>query len=222
MKRLAATITVAAAVLLSACQTGTAPLDNPTGSKASLAATPSEKKASARSFIAQTKVGATSSGNDYVRSKFGPSWPSINGCDMRNGTLTRDLTDVTYNDSKKCIVNTGVLNDPYSGEKINFQRGASTSSKVQIDHVIPLSYAWKMGARGWTDTQRRNFANDPLNLMAVKGSVNGSKSDSGPAEWMPPKPSIHCSYSVRFAQVAQKYNLPIQTVDRAKMDASCR
>lgn len=57
-----------------------------------------------------------------------------------------------------------------------------------IDHVVPLSEAWKSGANEWTTAERRAFANDLTNpqLIAVTDSVNQSKSDKTPADWKPP------------------------------------
>ena len=60
-------------------------------------------------------------------------------------------------------------------------------------------------------------ANDPLNLLAVDRSSNGAKGDSGPAERLPPNRPIRCAYSVRFAQVARKYALPVTRGDKRAM-----
>ena len=66
-----------------------------------------------------------------------------------------------------CFAQSGVLHDPYTGATIDFVRGPDTSSAVQIDHVVSLSDAWYKGARLWDDQRRRDFANDPRNLLAV-------------------------------------------------------
>lgn len=75
----------------------------------------------------------------------------------------------------------GVLDDPYTGRRIDFQRGPSTSTAVQIDHVIPLSYLYAHGAWEWNARTRLLAANDPLNLLAVDGRANESKGACGPA-----------------------------------------
>jgi len=126
-------------------------------------------------------------GKGYEREvKFGDAWIDVddNGCDTRNDMLIRDLVDVTI-DSDGCTVLNGTLDDLYTGEVIDFVRGRSTSSDVQIDHMIPLSRAWGLGANDWTQDERIAFANDPENLLAVKGPVNGSKSDQGVDTWTP-------------------------------------
>ncbi len=49
------------------------------------------------------------------------------------------------------------------------------SSDVQIDHIVALSDAWQKGAQQLNADQRKEFANDPLNLMAADGPTNGAK-----------------------------------------------
>ena len=53
-----------------------------------------------------------------------------------NRILNRDLTDKTYKaNTHDCVVASGVLQDPYTGTRIDFVRGQDTSTAVQIDHV---------------------------------------------------------------------------------------
>lgn len=118
---------------------------------------------------------------------FGDAWSfdfDNNGCDARNDMLARDLTSVALRGTA-CTVLTGALLDPYTGETIDFTRGVSTSSEVQIDHLLPLKAVYATGGQQWTPEKRAAIANDPINLLAVKGSENGSKSDSLPSDWLP-------------------------------------
>jgi hypothetical protein len=78
-----------------------------------------------------------------------------------------------------------------------------------------------MGSSAWSKAQRTQLANDTLNLLAVDGSDNEAKGDSGPSEWLPPQQDIRCSYVVRFAQVALKYKLAVTAADKAAMLAQC-
>ncbi|MGI9823367.1 HNH endonuclease family protein [Agromyces sp. Marseille-Q5079] len=158
----------------------------------------------------------------YERAYFGEAWVDVdaNGCDTRNDILRRDLVDVRFrSDNPDCIVRSGVLEDAYTGATIPFTRGWETSEAVQIDHIVPLAYAWRHGASGWSDAQRLAFANDPVNLQAVDGPTNGAKSDSGPAEWMPPNSAYACPYVQRFVHVAAVYGL---TVTQSDLDAMAR
>jgi hypothetical protein len=159
----------------------------------------------------------------YERDEFGSGWRDTdhNGCDSRNDILARDLVAVTFKaGTHECTVLTGTLSDPYSGTVIQFVRGNDTSDDVQIDHLVPLSWSWSHGASTWSDDERIEFANDPRNLRAVDGPTNGSKSDSGPAEWMPPAAGYACTYVQDFLAVLVAYDLSIDDVDRAAMRAT--
>ena len=155
-----------------------------------------------------TKGRAAKTG--YTRDQFGPAWADVdrNGCDTRNDILKRDLTDEVFKEKvKPCVILSGTLIDPFSGETINFVRGVVTSNEVQIDHTVALSNAWQTGAFKLTADQRKAFANDPLNLMAVKGRLNSQKGDGDAATWLPPLKSFRCEYVSRQIAVKIKYKL---------------
>ena len=148
----------------------------------------------------------------YTRAQFGPDLTKSdfdrNGCDTRNDILKRDLTKIVVKEkTKSCVVMSGVLVDPFSGESINFAQGVKTSSDIQIDHIVALSNAWQTGAFMLTADQRKAFANDPLNLLAVKGKLNSQKGESDAATWLPPLKSYRCDYVSRQIAVKMKYKL---------------
>ena len=151
---------------------------------------------------------------NYSREQFGASWALTNGCDTRNIILNRDLKSTVVDE--KCNVTSGVLNDPYTGKTIQFSRGSNTSSDVQIDHVVALSDAWQKGAQQLTSEERKIFANDPLELLAVDGSANLQKNDGDAATWLPSNKSFRCLYVARQIAIKQKYNL---WVTQAEHDA---
>jgi hypothetical protein len=158
----------------------------------------------------------------YSRDQFGQAWADVdhNGCDTRNDILKRDLTQIIYKPgTRNCVVASGVLVDRYSGESINFVRGNVTSMEVQIDHVVALSNAWQTGAFKLTSDQRKALANDPLNLFAVKGSLNQQKSDGDAATWSPPLKSFRCSYVAQQIAVKAKYSLWVVPPEKAAMVA---
>jgi hypothetical protein len=155
--------------------------------------------------------------NDYDRDLFGQAWLDVdrNGCDTRNDILRRDLTDVVLKPGTHgCAVLTGILEDPYSGHEIHFQRGVATSSKVQIDHVVALADAWQKGARTWSEARREQFANDPLNLLAVDGPLNQQKGAGDAATWLPPTRAYRCDYTARIVAVKVKYALRVTAAER--------
>ena len=144
----------------------------------------------------------------YSRDQFGDGWldPDRNGCDARNDILQRDL-DYAVLKAGGCVVTSGVLTDPFTATTIDFVRGNKTSTAVQIDHVVALSDAWQKGAQQLTQNQREVFANDPLNLLAVDGPTNGSKSDGDAATWLPPNKAFRCEYVALQTAVKAKYGL---------------
>lgn len=146
----------------------------------------------------------------YDRDLFGNGWgdPDHNGCDTRNDILSRDLMVSSYKEgTRDCVVLTGILQDPYTGKTIDFQRGQGTSNDVQIDHIVALSDAWQKGAQQLPAQRRIELANDPINLIAVDGPTNAAKSDSDAASWLPPQRDYWCQYVSSQVTVKHKYGL---------------
>lgn len=167
-------------------------------------------------LVGITVVPARTHRYDYRRSVFGEAWDDDNdapgghnGCDTRNDVLNRDLVDVVHVSTKRCAqaVATGTLHDPYTSATVAFTRGAKIGEAVQIDHIVPLAYAWDMGASAWPYRQRLRFANDPANLLAVAGQANQDKGDAGPSQWMPPNKAFACQYAVAYIAVVRGYGL---------------
>lgn len=156
----------------------------------------------------------------YTRAQFGQSWADVNrnGCDTRNDILKRDLTAIVFRTgTRDCVVESGVLVDPYSGTKIDFVKGNVTSMAVQIDHVVALSNAWQTGAFKLTLAKRTEFANDPDNLLAVQGRLNSQKGDGDAATWLPPLKSYRCTYVSKQIAVKAKYGLWVTAPEKAAM-----
>jgi hypothetical protein len=156
--------------------------------------------------------------------KFGTAWVDMdqNGCDTRNDVLARDLIATTK--AGDCRVLSGTLADPYTGTSISFERGETTSSLVQIDHVVALSNAWQTGAQQLSAERRYEFANDPLNLLAVDGATNSSKGDGDAATWLPPNASFRCAYVSRQVSVKAAYDLWVTAAEHdaiTKVLATC-
>ena len=159
----------------------------------------------------------------YTRAQF-THWSDLdrNGCDARNDTLKRDLTEVIYKaGTRDCKVISGLLLDPYSGKVITF---SSTKSTIDIDHVVALSNAWQTGAAYFDKGVRTQIANDPLNLLAVDSKLNRQKSDGDAATWLPPSKSFRCAYVARQVAVKAKYKLWVTEPEKVaitKILSSC-
>lgn len=174
-----------------------------------------------RALVAKIPATPKTSLPTYVRAAFGPAWADTdrNGCDQRNDVLARDMTAIVYKaGTHNCVVLRGTLADAYTGKTIDFTRGQNTSEAVQIDHLVPLGWAWQHGASSWTESAREKLATDLNNLQAVDGPTNGSKSDQGPATWVPPEANYDCLYVTRFAYVVSSYHLTLDAEDRSAID----
>jgi len=184
---------------------------------------PAAKSGTALAALAGVAVKGRAPMTGYDRDLFGQAWSDDtatpfghNGCDTRNDILRRDLENpVVSAGTNGCLVLSGLLHDPYTGKPIHFLRGEATSSQVQIDHVVALGDAWQTGAQQWTDDKRQEFANDPLNLLAVDGPTNQSKGAGDAATWLPPSRAFRCSYVARQTAVKDKYGLWMTAAERA-------
>lgn len=172
----------------------------------------------AKDAIAQLVVKGRAPKTGYTRAVFGPAWKDVdgNGCDTRNDILARDLINITRKNGG-CTILRGVLNDPYSGRQIPFVRGVTTSALIQIDHVVSLSDAWQKGAFKWSAEKREVFANDPLELLAVDGSLNLQKGNSDAASWLPPNKKFRCAYVARQIAVKLKYEIWVTSAEKEAM-----
>ena len=155
----------------------------------------------------------------YTRKQFGNAWLDVdrNGCDTRNDVLKRDFVNELFKaGTRKCKVVGGEWTDPYTGNTYFFDH---QPSEVSIDHVVALSDAWQKGAQQLSLTQRKNLANDPLNLIATSKRVNSQKSDSDAASWLPPSKTFRCHYVARQIAVKQKYGLWVTQAEANAMNA---
>ncbi|MDP9861316.1 MULTISPECIES: HNH endonuclease family protein [Streptosporangium] len=178
--------------------------------------------ASALKSLEKLQVKGRAPMTGFDREKFGPAWSDVdhNGCDTRNDILKRDLKDETFRPgTHDCIVLSGVLDDPYSGKTIKFERGQKTSMAVQIDHVVALADAWQKGAQQWPASKRKELANDPLNLLAADGPLNGQKGAGDAATWLPPRRAYRCTYVSRQIDVKVKYDLWVTSAEKDAMKA---
>ena len=157
-------------------------------------------------------------GYDYRRAAFGDAWDDDNdapgghnGCDTRDDILDRDLVDKTYVSIKRCpnAVATGTLHDPYTNATIAFQRGAKVGESVQIDHIVPLAYAWDMGASAGRIPSGCVSPTTRPTCWPSQGQANQDKGDLPPALWMPPNKAFACQYAMQFIAVLRGYQLPV-------------
>jgi len=176
--------------------------------------------ATARTSLAALPVGSPGRLTGYERDcdngqacVFGQPWFDTDGdgCDQRSQVLARDLTAVERKPGR-CGVQSGTLDDPYTGSQI------TGTSKIQIDHVVPLAEMWRSGAASWPQERRVAAANDLRNLVAVAGKVNQAKGDKTPDEWMPPNAGYACSYGRIYVTVKTAYALTVAPAERTALE----
>lgn len=187
-----------------------------------VAAAPASANPTVIDILRQIPVRAADSMDGYSRSEFGAPWTDDNddqfghnGCDTRDDILARDLENIVR--EGPCRVISGVLHDPYTGDSIDFRRGRTTSTRVQIDHLVPLADAWRTGAQQLTERERINLANDPRNLLAVDGPANESKGGRDASEWLPPNEAFRCVYVTGQLAVKKSYHLFVTPAERDAM-----
>lgn len=200
-RRIAVLTTVAAAATAWTLSAGPALAYPPTPPSASTAATQ----------LASLTVKTEGSSDGYSRDKF-PHWINQSGtCDTREEVLKRDGSGVTVDSS--CQPTAGRWYSVYDSTWVE------DSSGVDIDHIVPLSEAWKSGASAWTTAKRQEFANNLTisQLIAVTASSNRSKGDKDPSEWKPPNTSVHCIYAREWIWVKYTYKLSLQSAEKTAL-----
>ena len=168
--------------------------------------------------LARLEVKGRAPLTGYDRDRFGSAWLDTdrNGCDTRNDMLTRDLTRRVYDpETRGCVVLSGSLDDPYTGNRISFTKG--DGNLVDIDHVVAMGNAWATGAFRWEIRKRAAFANDPMNLLAVDASANRQKGDGDAATWLPSNKRVRCGYVARQIGVKAKYDLWVTPAEKDAM-----
>ena len=151
-----------------------------------------------------TFEAAPESSRDYERSSFG-RWADADGdCRNTRHELLADLsTGPVMTTDSRCRIIRGRWYDPYSG------RLETEAADLDVDHVVPLAWAWEHGASGWSEERRRRFANDPANLVPTEAGINRGKGAEGPDEWLPPYQPYRCAYVLRFARIIRTYDLEL-------------
>ena len=158
----------------------------------------------ARDFLAECEaVGRLLEGvsdADYARETQFKNW-TINQI-MQHLLFFDRLAGLSITDPEKFDRAYGDLNELR-------ERGMSLTEATDyaLDGLdgIALLRAWEHGAKSWSKSKREQFANDPINLVAVEASLNREKGAKGLDEWLPPK--NQGQYKVRFERVLTKYGL---------------
>ncbi|MBD8870551.1 HNH endonuclease family protein [Nocardioides donggukensis] len=148
----------------------------------------------------------------YSRSLF-PHWVDDDGdgCHTRNEVLLAEADDPPTV-TGTCTITGGRWFSYY--DRVSWYQ----TSDVDIDHMVPLAEAWDSGARSWTTSTRRAFANDLgdyRSLVGVTDNVNQAKGDKDIAGWLPTYD--RCRYLREFVAVKLRWRLDVDTAELAAM-----
>lgn len=168
--------------------------------------------ARARSLLSQLRVARALSIRGYSRKRFQTRWAHHKGrCDAREVVLARDGRRVRRNAA--CHPVKGLWYSPYDG------RWLKSEKQVDVDHVVPLAYAWRSGAKRWSQARRRAFANDLTRpeLITVSHSANIAKGGQGPQSWRPSRRAYWCRYATSWITVKHHYRLFVTRNERVAL-----
>jgi len=201
-------------------KTGPSPSSTAATSSAPAAVIRTPRFDAARAQLAALQIKSWDRAQDFKRYRFGQAWSDDvnvefghNGCDTRDDILRRDLANLVVRPGT-CFAQSGTLHDPYTGTTIDFVRGPDTSDSVEIDHVVSLADAWYKGARLWEAQRRVDFANDPINLLAVSPKANFDKAFRDAASWLPPNEAFRCDFVARQVNVKTVYGLWVSSKEK--------
>lgn len=155
----------------------------------------------------------------YERDKF-KLWVDADGdgCDTREEVLIAEAVDPPTVGASCALT---------GGSWFSYYDAVTWTDKadIDIDHLVPLAEAWDSGASGWTATEREEYANDlgdDRDLVGVTDSVNQSRSDQDPAEWMPTHET--CRYIGEWVAVKIRWKLRVDAAEKSalkSLSSSC-
>lgn len=154
-------------------------------------------------------------GTGYNRELFGYGSPIDGfGCRTRALVLIRDSLTAPQIDRAGCAVVAGDWFSTYDGLTW------SDPGEIEIDHVVSLKEAWDSGANAWNAARLEAFSNDvddARTLRAVTGTVNQTKSDKDPTNWLPPAPDAVCGYLADWVSIKARWGLSMDESEHGRI-----
>ena len=111
---------------------------------------------------------------------------------------------VEFTDADQCRVASGAWSGPYTGEEFD------DPAELDIDHLVPLANAHASGGWAWSESRKRQYANDLTfegHLVAVQSQANRTKGASGPEGWKPPHETYWCQYAIDWTTIKNSWGL---------------
>lgn len=147
----------------------------------------------------------------YTRDAFGPGLSTLVAGDR--GTTPRDR--ILIRDGKNVqIVGTKIVGGhwvcPYSGLRMTHP------NQIEIDHIVPLSEAWRSGAQGWPPDKLWAFGRIEANLVAVSKAINREKSGNDISSWLPKYNTAE--YVANWIQIKSHFGLTMDESEYALIE----
>ena len=128
------------------------------------------------------------------------------GCrDVREILMARTATRPVEWTPNGCSVASGRWLDPFT------QRQITDPERVEIDHIIPLEWAWKRGAHRWPAGARESFYHDVNNVVATTPDFRRERAGQSPLEWTPPEARHQCAHFERVLRMLRAYDFDVST-----------
>jgi len=150
-------------------------------------------------------------GQDFNRKEWGV-WRTYKGClTVREKILIDYSLKPVKMDSKNCQIVSGEWRSIWENKTY------IDPKQLDIDHTVPLSWAWRHGANKWSRQQKINYANNYREknyLLPLSANANRSKSDQGPDEWLPE--TNRCQYIKTFEMIVDQNKLSLNEIEKIK------
>lgn len=141
------------------------------------------------------------------------------GCRTRPSVLRQESLSSVTTGSSSCDIRAGLWDSWYDGARI------TDPTLLEMDHLVALKEAWISGAERWSDSQRRDYANDiadPATLTMVLSASNQSKSAADPASWLPPRAAARCTYLQDWVIVKARWNLSVDSAEKSAITTALK
>lgn len=136
-------------------------------------------------------------------------WHDANEYTGDDGGEFSSIRAYGFYESKWYDADTDSYTDPYTNETVDVSEDGPKG--YDWDHIIPLAYADAHGANGWSEEEKKAFADDPMVGVCVNASDNRSKGSDGPSEWLPDENVGDYCYT--WLLIASEYGLSIAEED---------
>lgn len=152
-------------------------------------------------FISQIKVSKETQKQGYVRDDFEKPTKSfkLNGEKLTRNKYAWHISKYLKSES------------PFEYTCPYTELSITDMSKLDFEHIVPLSYVYKYGDVNWSNSQMNTYAYDMLIGMDVFNSANRSHGDKGPSEWLPS--SNIGSYCLTWLTICKEYGIAMRKTD---------